>query len=214
MLIPALLINNLSYAQESRAPISTADIQDKIEKQVSRNESELKSAIDAADTTEAASMEFIDERAGRFTTPGVRDLTPAGMRDIPVINIALRPDATMRVRDTNNNIGLILTGKWIKDYARMIKIVPEYEKTLASYRSQADVHKQLIAELEGMIGVKDKKINILEEMQTAQKDRANLYKLMAEAKSTPWYEKIWNKLAFPVGLAAGTYLGVKIANNN
>ncbi len=193
---------------------TTQELKNKIEVQVQRNEISLREAIDASDTTEAASLKTITSYAGEVVLPRTRDIVTAREPELPLINLTLNPDATMRVKDASNTMGLILTGKWITDYARLIKLEPEYEKTLASYRSQAELQVQLVTELEGVIGIKDKKIEILDEMQAAQARRGDLYKTMAEVNRVPWYEKVFHKLAFPVGLTLGTYLGVKIANNN
>ena len=54
----------------------------------------------------------------------------------------------------------------------------------------------------------------LTEIAGAHEKRGNLYKTISEIESDPWYEKVFRKMAFPLGLTVGAYLGVKIADNN
>ncbi len=204
----------IAPAQETKVPVTTQQLLKKLEVQSQRSEKELQDAVSRADTSEASSMELIISRNPDMRRVRTRDLSAMSATTPPRINLELEPDATMRVRDANETTGLILTGKWIIDYAKMIKLVPEYEKTLASYKSQTGIQQQLITELEGIIGVKDKKIEILSEIAESQKQRAELFKTMAEIEKDPWYQKMLRKIAFPLGLTIGAYLGVKIADNN
>ena len=201
----------IAQAQESKLPISTQELLKKLEVQSQRSEKQLQEVLTAVDTSETSSMDVVISRSG---TSLLREAAALRVPAVRRIDIELRPDATIRVIDSNKRTGLILTGKWIVDYAKMIKLMPEYEKTLASYKSQAEIQKQLVTELEGIIGLKDKKIEILNEIDDSRKARGDLYKNIAEIKETPWHEKLFRKLAFPLGLTIGAYLGVKIAENN
>ena len=204
----------IAQAQESKLPVSTQELLKKLEVQSQRSEKQLKEVMTAADTSETSSIDVVITRSGTVPRSRTRDAMASSTSPVPVIDIAVQPDATMRVIGRNDTIGLILTGKWIIDYAKMIKLMPEYEKTLASYKSQAEIQKQLITELEGIIVLKDKRIEILTEIDDSRKARGDLYKDIAEIQETPWHEKLFRKIAFPLGLTLGAYLGVKIAENN
>jgi hypothetical protein len=122
-----------------------------------------------------------------------------------------QPDAAVSVLDAQSTRGLLLTGKWIVDYAKMIKLSPEYEKTLESYRTAFEIQKQLTTGLEGVIDIKDKKIGVLQEMNGALQRRGDLYKDLSEVNQDSWFEKVLHKIAFPAGLAVGVVVGVVIA---
>ena len=201
-------------AQESDVTVSTQKILHKLQLQSQQSEKQLNEVLATEDTSAVTSMDVILSRGKIGLRSTTRDLSAMATPAMTRINMELRPDATLRVIDNNDLPGLVLTGKWIIDYARMIKLVPEYEKTLASYKSQTEIQQQLVTELEGVIGVKDKKIDILNEIAGAHEKRGNLYKTMAEIESDPWYEKVFRKMAFPLGLTVGAYLGIKIADNN
>lgn len=204
----------IAQAQESKVPVSTQELLKKLEIQAQRSEKQLQEVLTAADTSEISIMDVVISHSATLPQSRIRGALALSALTVPVIDIELQPDATTRVIDRNEMTGLILTGKWIVDYARMIKLVPEYEKTLASYKSQTEIQKQLVTELEGVIGVKDKKIDILTDIAESQQKRGDLYKTMAEIEKVSWYEKLFRKIAFPLGLTLGAYLGVKIAENN
>ncbi len=204
----------IAQAQESKLPISTQELLKKLEVQAQRSEKQLQAVFTAADTSETSSMSIVIDHSGTLPRSRVRGALALSASAVPMINIELQPDATTRVIDRNEMTGLILTGKWIVDYAKMIRLMPEYEKTLASYKSQAEIKQQMITELEGIIVLKDKKIEILNEIDDSRKARGDLYKNIAEIQETPWHEKLFRKIAFPLGLTIGAYLGVKIAQNN
>jgi len=204
----------IAPAQESKLPVSTQELLKKLEVQSQRSEEQLKQVMTAADTSEASSIDIVFSRSETIPRVRTRGTVALSASAVPMIDLELQPDATMRVIDRNETTGLILTGKWIVDYAKMIKLMPEYEKTLASYKSQAEIQQQMITELEGIIVLKDKKIEILNEIDDSRKARGDLYKNIAEIQETPWHEKLFRKIAFPLGLTLGAYLGVKIAENN
>jgi len=200
----------LIRAQESEAPKTTRDALGKLSQQMERNETLLESARAAGDTSLVAQLDLITSRPGATPRPRSRGAAP-GAAEPALIELALTPDATMRVRDPNNTAGLILTGKWISDYARLIKLEPEYEKTLAGYRSQAELQKQLMAEMEGALEVKDKKIEVLSEMREALQKRGDLYKDLYAINRDSFFEKALRKLAFPAGVTVGLIVGAAIA---
>jgi hypothetical protein len=204
----------IAQAQESKAPVTTQELLKKLEVQAQLSEKQLNEVLTEADTSVTSSIDIVFSRSATVSRPRIRGIAALSASAVPIIDLELQPDATMRVIDRNELTGLILTGKWIVDYARMIKLVPEYEKTLASYKSQAEIQQQLVNELEGVIGVKDKKIETLVEIADSQQRRGDLYKTMAEIERVPWYEKLFRKIAFPLGLTIGAYLGVKIAESN
>ena len=185
---------------------------EKLEERVSRNEALLDSAQAVGEASEEELIEAITSRPGALPQMRTRGGSTAMAAGPALVNLTLAPDATMRIVDEEGTRGLILTGKWITDYARLIKLAPEYEKTLAGYRSQAELQKQLTAELEGVIGVKDKKIEVLGEMRDALQKRGDLYKEIADAKGENVFEKVLKKLAFPAGLAIGLAVGASLSN--
>ena len=162
-----------------------------------------------------------DEELRRMTAPlttsdgAISAVTTIRTRDVerPILNIPLTTDETVTVVGNNNVVGFVLTGKWITEYAKYIKLVPQYEKTLASYREQVDLQDQLAAEMQGALNVKDKKIEVLVEMNDSYKRQAELYKKIADEQSDKWYEKVLRRIAFPVSLAAGIIIGVEIGKN-
>ena len=204
----------IAPAQESKVPVSTQELLKKLEVQAQASEEQLKKVLTSADSSETSSMDIVFSRSATIPRTRARGTSVLSASAVPRINFELQPDATQRIVDNNDMTGLILTGKWIVDYARMIKLVPEYEKTLASYKSQTQIQGQLITELEGVIGVKDQKNEILQEIADSQQKRGDLYKTMAEIHKESWYEKLFRKVAFPLGLTLGAYLGLKIAENN
>lgn len=162
-----------------------------------------------------------DEELRRMTAPltttdgAISSVTTTRTRDTerPRLNIPLTTDETVTVIGNNDVVGFVLTGKWITEYAKYIKLVPQYEKTLASYREQVDLQDQLAAEMQGALNVKDKKIAVLEEMNGSYQKQAELYKKIANEQSDKWYEKVLRRIAFPVSLAAGIIIGVEIGKD-
>ena len=141
--------------------------------------------------------------------------TARGVNDNPIIErviLTLKPDEARRVQDPNNTDGLILTGKWLQDYARLIRLEPEYESVLASYQEQARLHEQLDTVLTAALNVKDKKVAVLQEMVAAQERRGDLYKTMAEIEQESWLDKFFHKIAFPAGITVGLLVGALVAN--
>jgi len=214
-LLASALLCSTAPAQQSETPATTRALLGNLETQLQKSETKLQ-ALRAGDTLNTAPIEVILSRTGEAPRPrvGSQTILPTATpttTTIPEINLTLTPDATLKVRDRSNTVGLILTGKWITDYARLIQLVPEYEKTLAGYRSQAELQKQLIAEIEGVANIKDKKIEVLNEMREALQKRGDLYKDIAEVNKEPFFERVLRKLAFPAGITVGIVVGSVIA---
>jgi len=207
-LLTVFALPGLIRAQESETTKTTRDALGKLSQQVQRNEALLESARAAGDTSLVTQLDLITSRPGAAPRPRTR----GAAAEPALIELALTPDATMRVRDPNNTTGLILTGKWISDYARLIKLEPEFEKTLAGYRSQAELQKQLMAEMEGALEVKDRKIEVFAEMRDALQKRGDLYKELYAINRDSFLEKALRKLAFPAGVTVGLIVGAAIAN--
>lgn len=199
-------------AQETETPSYSRNVLVNLEKQVQRNQTALDSLRANREVSEGDAIDAITSQPEATPRSTARGLDTPAAPEVLSLDFILTPDATMRVRDNNNALGLILTGKWISDYARLIKLEPEYQKTLAGYRSQAELHQQLIAEFEGVIGVKDKKIEALNEMRTALQERGDLYKKLADVKGESFLERVMKKLAFPAGIAVGFVAGVAAVN--
>jgi len=190
----------------------TRSVLENFAQQVQDNQTALDSLRAAPrGSDEATDLDLITSQPGATASSRSRDVG-AAEAEVTDLDFPLTPDATLRVRGSNAVVGLVLNGKWITDYARLIKLAPEYEKTLASYRSQAELHKQIVAELEGLVGIKDQKIAILNEKCEALEKRGDLYKKLYESSEGNFLGKIVRKLAFPAGLALGVFAGVAAAN--
>lgn len=157
---------------------------------------------------------------------GLFETIPAGVRGVramtttreltatePVeVALDLSGDGSIQVKDEIGNPGVVLTGKWIQDYGRMILLVPEYEKTIAGYRKQAELNQQLIAEFEGAIEIKDQKNSLLSEIADTERARGDRWKALAEISGDSWWEAILRKLAFPAGITVGLIIGSNISD--
>jgi len=201
----------LARAQESDVP-TTKDINARLRKQLDKNDQALKSLLTKGDTTVTGSLKSLDSLT--FRRPRSRGLEVEEPANVFRVNFNFQQDQTYRLLDPNGNPGFLLTGKWISDYARKIRLVPALEKSLAGYRKQAELQNQLIGEFETAIGIKDQKNAVLEEMNHALKERGDLYKAKSELLSDPWYKKLFRTLSYPIGFTAGVFVGVIIANNS
>ncbi len=204
-----MLCDHPLLAQESELPVTTRDVQGKIEQQLKHNDQRLLDAMKTEDTLGDSLMQALAARAGVVPRPRGREVLST-VRSGDTLDMSFPRDAAVSVLDRQSTKGMLLTGKWILDYAKMIKLGPEYEKTLASYRGALDIQKGLTAELEGVIGIKDKKIDVLQEMNNAQQKRGDLYKTLSEVNQESWFEQVLHKIAFPAGLAIGIVVGVVI----
>ncbi len=198
-------------AQEGELP-TTRDFTGRLQRAIERNEESLKELRTRSDTTIGRSLEMLDSlmmerRRGRGTEV---EEPPNLIR----VNFIFQLDHTYRLLDPNETPGFLLTGKWISDYAKKVKLVPALERSLAAYRKQAELHNQLIGELEGAIAIKDEKNAVLQEMNRALRERGDLYKAKAEVLQDPWFKKFFRSLAYPLGFTAGVFVGVIIANNS
>ncbi len=201
----------LALAQESDVP-TTRDINSRLRKQLDKNDKALKVLLNKADTTVSGSLKSLDSLT--FQRPRSRGLEVEEPPDFFQVDFNFMQDQTYRLLDPNGNPGFLLTGKWISDYARKIKLVPALEKTLAGYRKQTELQNQMIGEFETTIGIKDQKNGVLEEINRALKERGDLYKAKSELLSDPWYKKLFRTLSYPIGFTAGVFVGVIIANNS
>lgn len=165
----------------------------------------------ASDSTEVSSDEAdrIAHTLGRGTrSRGARTLNTSYLE----VSIGLPENDTQRIVDPNQRKGLVLTGTRILHYAKLIKLEPLYETTLASYSAQAKLQQQLIAEYEGALRIKDQKVVVLNEIIEAHEQRADLYKQIAEVQENAVWERAIRKLAFPVGITVGLLAGLILSN--
>jgi hypothetical protein len=124
------------------------------------------------------------------------------------VNFEFANDAVMKLRDTSDRPAVALTGSKIVDYARHLKLFPEFEKQLENYRTQTALFEKLVAEYDATIQVKDAKIEILETRVEAEHDRAELFKTMADARKEGFFDSFLRKAGLIVGFAAGVAVGV------
>ncbi|HEY5564686.1 MAG TPA: hypothetical protein VIL33_03785, partial [Rhodothermia bacterium] len=153
-------------------------------------------------------VSFIDPQGvDRGPTTTTRDVPEA---PIPV-SLTLPEDGTLTIQDELGALGVVLTGKWIEDYARLIKLQPEYERTLAAYREQAELFDQLVAHHEAALLVKDEKVVLLEELVQKQEERGDLYKDLADVRRGSWFTRFAREVAFEAGVVVGLVAGVIVA---
>jgi len=153
-----------------------------------------------------------------FADPlGVNRDADAVMRDVPaapmLVGFELPEDGTLTIQDSVGEAGVVLTGKWIEDYARLIKLQPEYERTLAAYREQADLYDQLVARHEAALKVKDEKVALMEELAQKQEERGDLYKELADTRRGNWFQRLAREWSFEAGVVVGLVAGVLVARN-
>ena len=129
------------------------------------------------------------------------------------VSFSLEPDEARQVQDPRDTRGLILTGKWLQDYATLIRLQPEYEAAIAAYKTQATLHEQVESAYADALVVKDKKDTVLKEMLTAQENRAILYKTMADIERESWLDRFFHKIAFPAGVTIGLFVGSYVARH-
>ena len=202
-----MLLPVVALGQETERPAGARGLLSGLRAEVSKSEASLKALLDVSGIPAPDALGVIGRRLEDAPSRGPsRD---AG--GFFAVDFTLEPDSSLRVKDSNGTVGLVLTGKWISDYARHVKLVPEYERLLEAHRKQAELNGQLVSELEGALEIKDQKIGVLVEIRDAERARADLYKTIAEVKGESLLEKIWKKLAFPAGLAIGVAVGVVVA---
>ena len=186
---------------------STDTVLDRVAKQVEQNEDRLRNVRGGSIAPSDAVGIFM--QFGVSPTP-TRALNRTASTSGGALTVAfdLPPDATFQVTDTAGTVGVVLTGTWITDYARLIRLVPEYENTLESYRSQAALYEQLIDEYKGTLDIKNQALAVQEELSQKQKERGDLYQEIAKIHRGTWLERALRKVAFPAGLAVGLIAGV------
>ncbi len=117
-------------------------------------------------------------------------------------------DAVTEVRDRNDGRALALTGSKIVDYARTLRLFPEYEKQLENYRAQTALFDKLISEFDATLAVKDAKIENLQTTAEAHRERAEIFETMADAQKESSFDSFLRKAGLIVGFAAGVAVGV------
>lgn len=126
------------------------------------------------------------------------------------VDFELPVDGVTQLRDVSDRRAVALTGSKIVDYARHLKLFPEYEKQLENYRAQTVLFDKLIAEYDGTLEVKDAKIEILETTVAAERERSELFKTMADARKERFFDSFLRKAGLVVGFAAGVAVGVLV----
>jgi hypothetical protein len=117
-------------------------------------------------------------------------------------------DGVTQLRDSGDRRAVALTGSKIVDYARTLKLFPEYEKQLENYRAQTVLFDKLVAEYDATLEVKDAKIEILETTVDAERERSELFKTMADTRKEGFFDSFLRKAGLIVGFAAGVAVGV------
>lgn len=161
---------------------------------------ESRSIGDPAEAVEALSALF-----------DLADLADVGTRDVAAffrVDFEFSIDGVTQLRDANDRRAVALSGTKIVDYARNIKLFPEYEKQLENYRAQTVLFDKLVAEYDATLEVKDAKIEILETTVEAEHGRAELFKSMADARKEGFFDSFLRKAGLIVGFAAGVAVGV------
>ncbi|MGH9463826.1 MAG: hypothetical protein ACRD1X_21695 [Vicinamibacteria bacterium] len=126
------------------------------------------------------------------------------------VDFSLALDSITKVKDQSGTIGLILTGTKISGYAQNLKLIPAYERQIASYKAETALHDQLTAGYEATLQVNHQRIQILETLNEAEKERAEIYKTIAEARKEDFFDRFMRKAALPVGLVVGLLVGAAI----
>lgn len=158
------------------------------------------------DPTEAldAISNLTDVRTPDVTARGTERAADAFFR----VNFEFANDAVMKLRDTNERQAVALTGSKIVDYARNLKLFPEFEKQLENYRAQTVLFDELVSKYDTTIVLKDKEIELLGETVKAHQERAEVFKTMADARKEGFFDSFLRKAGLIVGFAAGVAVGV------
>ena len=201
-----------ALAQESEVP-STRDIGARLQQQLEKNDQRLRAMFGNTDASLATSLGNLDSLTA-IEAPRSRGLDDMGaVPDFFRVDFLLTQDHTYRIVDANNSPGFVLTGKWISDYAKKSRLVPALEQALAGYRTQSELNNQLLGEMEAALGIKDQKIDVMQEMNQTLKERGDLYKAKSEILQDPWFKKLFRSLSYPLGFTAGVFVGVVLSNN-
>lgn len=145
-----------------------------------------------------------DIRTRDITTRGAERAADPFFR----VDFEFPSDAVFKLQDASERKAVALTGSKIVDYARTLKLFPEYEKQLENYRTQTALFERLAAEHGATIQLKDAKIEILESRVGAERERADLFKTMADARKEGFFDSFLRKAGLIVGFAAGVAVGV------
>jgi len=139
---------------------------------------------------------------------GISDVRTRGADAFFRVDFEFPIDGITQLRDPNDRRAVALSGGKIVDYARNLKLFPEYEKQLENYRAQTVLFDKLVAEYDATLEVKDAKIEILETTVDAERERSELFKTMADARKEGFFDSFLRKAGLIVGFAAGVAVGV------
>ncbi len=139
---------------------------------------------------------------------GLADVRTRGADAFFRVDFEFPIDGVTQLRDSNDRRAVALTGAKIVDYARNLKLFPEYEKQIESYRAQTVLFDKLVAEYDATLQVKDAKIQILETTVEAERERAELFKTIAEVRKESFFDSFLRRAGLIVGFAAGVAVGV------
>jgi hypothetical protein len=148
---------------------------------------------------------------GMFEPPEslTRGVAPRGdVRDF--FQVSFTPDSVTEVKSPGGKTGIFLTGTKIIDYARLLKLFPEYEGQLGNYQEQSRLQDQIIDKLHAQIEVKSAQVTNLEERNTTERERSEIYKTMAEINKEGFWDKFMKHAALPVGLVVGLLVGAAV----
>ncbi|HOT98113.1 MAG TPA: hypothetical protein PLN61_00175 [bacterium] len=206
-----MVLYPLSTLAQTSEPIETTQsLLENLARQVDQNIEEIKFL--RADTAGAPESigQMMESIAREFPQPQAREVGESTSFPLYEVGFSIISGQFYQVKDREGRLGLVLSDRLAQDYAKKIELIPAYEKALAGYRSQADLHKQLVTQYEFAMEIKDKRIAALNEMGTLLSDNAELYKKISEIRRGSLWEKILQKLAFPAGLAFGIAVGANL----
>lgn len=126
------------------------------------------------------------------------------------VGFSLDPDALYQVKDPAGQMGLVLTGKLVSDYAQKCQLVPVYEQTIADYRIHAETQKSLIAQMDTTMSLQNRKMGVMGEHIGLLEQNVELYKEIVKIKQGGIWEKFLRKIAFPAGIAVGLVAGANL----
>lgn len=119
-------------------------------------------------------------------------------------------DTTLILQDEAGERALLLTGRWIVDYARKVELVKEYEALHASYEQYVDLQQKVIDEHETVLELEAQENRLLHEVAERERERAEAYRGLADARRGGVLDRFLRKIAFPAGIAIGLAVGVAI----
>ena len=142
------------------------------------------------------------------TDVATRSLGTRGNADF--FEIRFTPDSVTEVKDSAGATGVLLTGTKIIDYARLLKLRPEYEGQIENYKAQSRLQDQLIDKLQAQIEIKNAQVENLQLQKETERERADIYKTMAEVNKEGFFDKFMRRAALPIGLVVGLVVGAAV----